>query len=407
MHTHRIFSRRSLLLAAASLTALLVMSCTILNTLAGDNRSSKSAEGEMDLSQAMLVTPENNVINVMDKMGAPDAFTIRFDMLEDRAVRWETWSYFDYGSSIDFVDGELLWMTELEPVPDGSLYAHLYDPDDFGAFMSPDLVRQMLFWQQLEEIHLSEGGLENGMLLAGDQILLGFDQDRLVYVETFVLSPEDEVKEADQPTPQTPAAEPQQAATDAPAVGTLLFEDGFKTGTDQKAIPLFPPETMVFHNMEDQGWLVSYYKGGIVGAAYETPLLQDFIAEFEVTIRESQPGSMAGFLFRGIGGDQFSRYYNLVIHPGKAQVGLEAWKDGEWVLTAYQPIPAEIVPEDGNYRLRIEVRGARFGVSVNGTQVAAFTDDQLPEAGRFGFTLATDNPPAIAKFDNLRIYQLP
>jgi hypothetical protein len=127
---------------------------------------------------------------VLEKMGAPDAFSIRFEIVEDQVVRWETWSYFDYESAMDFVDGELLWTMDLEPVPDGSLYAHYYNPEDFYAHMSVDEVRALLSWQTLEEIDLSEGEIESGVMLVGDQILLGFDQGRLVYVETLILEPQ-------------------------------------------------------------------------------------------------------------------------------------------------------------------------------------------------------------------------
>lgn len=145
----------------------------------------------MTVEEALAVEPVDRRQEVLEEMGAPDAFTITFQQIEGQTVRWEEWSYHEFDSRFDFVDGELLWAVELEPVPDGSIYAHFYDPRDFHASMTTAEARQLLADQELVQVDLAEGDIPGGLLLAGDQILLGFENDRLVYVQTLILTPEE------------------------------------------------------------------------------------------------------------------------------------------------------------------------------------------------------------------------
>lgn len=146
---------------------------------------------EMSLEEALAVPPEDRRPTVLEEMGAPDTFTVQFQELEGETIRYETWSYYDFQSRFDFIDGELLWTAELEPLPDGSLFPHYYQPEDFQAGMSVEEVRDLLEGRELLEIDLAEGDIPGGLGLVGDQILLGFDQDRLVYLETMALSPDE------------------------------------------------------------------------------------------------------------------------------------------------------------------------------------------------------------------------
>ncbi len=142
----------------------------------------------MSLEAALAIPPDDGRPTVIAQLGPPDAFSLHFDELEGQSVRWETWSYFDFGTRFDFVDGELLWTVELEPVPDGAIYAHFYAPEDFRSGMTIAQVKALLDDQILDEIDLSDVDLEGGVALAGDQILLGFQDDGLVFVETVILT---------------------------------------------------------------------------------------------------------------------------------------------------------------------------------------------------------------------------
>jgi hypothetical protein len=44
--------------------------------------------------------------------------------------------------------------------------------------------------QQLLEVDASEVGVPGGLVIAGPRVLFGFDQGQLVYIETFVLTPQ-------------------------------------------------------------------------------------------------------------------------------------------------------------------------------------------------------------------------
>lgn len=172
------------------LISLPLLACNLLNLLG----SRGSGSEEMSLEEALEVAPVDSRPTVLEEMGPPDAFTVKFQELEGQTVRWETWSYFDFVTLFEFIDGELLWTIELEQVPDGSLYAHFYDPADFQAGLSPGEVKNLLSDQELLEIDLDALDLEDGLALAGDQILFGFDDNQLVYVETFILSPDPDGK---------------------------------------------------------------------------------------------------------------------------------------------------------------------------------------------------------------------
>lgn len=187
--------RRAHLLIALSVLALSGLACNLAAYLSEDepgagDPSAFDPDEAMSLAEALDTSLEDRRGRVLESLGAPDTFTITFQELDGTVVRSEHWSYHDYGSRIDFVDGEILWTVELEPVPDGSIYAHWYDPLAFRGFMSEAEVGALLSYQQLTRIDLAEGDIPGGRVLVGDQILLGFDNDRLVYVETLMLSPE-------------------------------------------------------------------------------------------------------------------------------------------------------------------------------------------------------------------------
>lgn len=179
----------ALRIAAILLGAILALGCNLAARPgpAAEPTSVSEATG-MSLATALTIPPEDGRPTVLEKLGPPDAFSLRFDDLQGQTVRWETWSYFDFGTRFDFVDGELLWTIELEPIPDVAIYAHFYDPEDFRGGMTIAQVKALLDDQVLEEIDLRAVDLEGGVALVGDQILLGFQDDRLVFVETVILT---------------------------------------------------------------------------------------------------------------------------------------------------------------------------------------------------------------------------
>lgn len=173
------------------LGSLFLLGCALTQSLSELISQVSPFSEQMTLEEALAVPPEDRRPTVLEEMGAPDTFTIQFQELEGETVRFESWSYFDFQSRFDFVDGELLWTADLEPLPDGSLFPHYYHPADFQAGMTADEVRELLGGRELLEIDLAEGDIPGGLGMVGDQILLGFDQGGLVYVETLALSPDE------------------------------------------------------------------------------------------------------------------------------------------------------------------------------------------------------------------------
>jgi hypothetical protein len=150
-----------------------------------------------DLEEALAAETVDDRPGVLDYLGPPDAFDIAIVQVEGGTVRRESWRYYQYATRVDFVDGEAVLTMEIEPMPEGTLFAAWYDPLAFKQGMTGDEVSQVAAAASPagmvpESIDLSEGGddLAGGTALIGDQIMIGLHEDRLVYVETVALVPE-------------------------------------------------------------------------------------------------------------------------------------------------------------------------------------------------------------------------
>lgn len=152
--------------------------------------ASSGLEQDMTLEEALAILPDDHRPQVLKQMGPPDIFRITFTTIDSQPVRQEEWSYLDDNTRFDFIDGTLVWSLALEPMPEGYLAAPQYDPLSFTPGMTPTEVQAMLESQELLQVDMAESGVPGGLVMAGDQILIGFDQGRLVSVETFALTPE-------------------------------------------------------------------------------------------------------------------------------------------------------------------------------------------------------------------------
>ena len=189
---------RFLLLVIALLIAALA--CNLPVASPGNGQSDEIDHPELDtlmeevgisLDELMEVPSVDERTETLEYLGAPDAFTLEWQELQGQIVRWEEWSYFDFESRFDFVDGVLLWTLDIEPAPSGSIFAHVFNPLEFEVGMTMAEIQRMLPDIVMTEIPLDEVDIPGGVLFAGDQILLGFDEDGLVYVQTFILNPEE------------------------------------------------------------------------------------------------------------------------------------------------------------------------------------------------------------------------
>ena len=164
-----------------------------------DDEASAPDDGDDlgDLETALAAETVDDRPGVLDYLGPPDAFDIAIVQVEGGTVRRESWRYYQYATRVDFVDGEAVLTMEIEPMPEGTLFAAWYDPLAFeqgmtGAEVASVAAAASPAGMEPEFIDLSEDGedLAGGTVLAGDQILMGLHEDRLVYVETVALVPE-------------------------------------------------------------------------------------------------------------------------------------------------------------------------------------------------------------------------
>jgi pSer/pThr/pTyr-binding forkhead associated (FHA) protein len=154
---------------------------------------------EYSLEEVLTEPSVDDRSDVIGYLGLPDAFTISEIMLEGTPVRVESWRYFAFGTRVDFVDGEATWTMDIEPAPEDSILPAWYDPLAFELGMSQAEAARVAATASPaglspERVSLAGAGEEfsGGLMLVGDQILLGLDETGLIYVETIGLFPDGE-----------------------------------------------------------------------------------------------------------------------------------------------------------------------------------------------------------------------
>jgi len=145
-----------------------------------------------DLALALAAPIVDERPEVLERLGRPDEFDISIVQVDGGQVRLESWRYYAFGTRVDFADGVIVWTVDLEPIADSTLFPAWYDPIAFEAGMTEQQVTTLLTAASPagtapETIDVSEGGedLAGLMMLAGDQITVGFEDGGLVYVETL------------------------------------------------------------------------------------------------------------------------------------------------------------------------------------------------------------------------------
>jgi len=386
------------------LISIPLLGCSLFNRL-GDLVSSSDS---MSLEEAFEVTPVDSRPTVMEEMGPPDAFTITFQELEGQLVRWESWSYFDFTTQFDFIDGELLWTIDLEEVPDGSIYAHWYDPLEFQAGMSQGEVESLLANPDLLEVDLASLDLEGSIALAGDQILLGFDNDQLVYVETVILSPDPDGKPLGDLGSRTDQEDQSTEIALVPDNSDLvLFEDDFE-GDPALAKPMLDSSFMEYGNIDGVGILTTHVVQGTMVAYYQEPVIKDFILEVEILTLEFVQGAKAGVLFRSETPTIESEYYYIIsVTPSDQQIWLQGYYGGEWAVWEFQNFPEDLIPEYGIFNMKIDCQDDTIRVYLNDQLAAEFTNSLIQGPGNFGLVIVSPSIPETVAFNNLVITQHP
>jgi hypothetical protein len=163
----------------------------LLARLKGATTEGNSYTAE-DLQLALAVPVVDERPEILENLGRPDEFDISIVEVDGGQVRLESWRYYGFGTRVDFADGVIVWTIDLEQTEDGTFFPAWYDPTQFETDMTIEEATALLTTASPagtvpERIGLSEGGedLAGVELLAGDQITVGFEDGRLVYVETI------------------------------------------------------------------------------------------------------------------------------------------------------------------------------------------------------------------------------
>jgi hypothetical protein len=188
--------RRPPTLVALAICLFILMTAPLACTTPAPETATPVPDDLDDLQAALDAGVVDDRPEVLAALGRPDAFDISIVVVEGVKVRKESWRYYQFGTRVDFVDGEAIWTADIEPMPDGTLFAAWYDPMAFETGMTGAEISQLVAAASPAGatpvmIDLAAGGedLAGGSALVGDQIMIGLYEDELVYVETVALLP--------------------------------------------------------------------------------------------------------------------------------------------------------------------------------------------------------------------------
>ena len=150
------------------------------------------------LADALTEEVQDHRPQTLEMMGRPDVFSIiEMDVDGHKLVR-ESWVYYGLATQVDFINGEAVFTSSLDPVPEETIFPAWYDPELFSAGMTAAEIIQAASSASpagtVPESIMAEATSEEfpgGEILIGDQILIGVFADRVVYIETVALFPEE------------------------------------------------------------------------------------------------------------------------------------------------------------------------------------------------------------------------
>lgn len=143
--------------------------------------------GEMRVEVWPEASGGDDRLAILAEMGTPDAFSIAFEQdPAGHSYRIETWSYAVTGMTLTFADGVLIETGGIDASSeDVSAWPVDYDPMSFSAWMNLEAVQGLLEGQELVSLEVPEEFGAGTVLYAGDQIVLGFSEGELEFVETL------------------------------------------------------------------------------------------------------------------------------------------------------------------------------------------------------------------------------
>jgi len=127
---------------------------------------------------------------LIDEFGWPDSFTIlEADADQGDPVRFETWIYYRGKISYTFFDGIFQVEGDVETLPQGFISTP-HHPDQFPLGASPDQIQALLPDYTLVPLENSEAIQPGAEMFVAQQLVLGFLDNRLFYVDALAFIPE-------------------------------------------------------------------------------------------------------------------------------------------------------------------------------------------------------------------------
>lgn len=176
-------------IACCVVLAIIAYSFGLLNWYLSDDQVDQAQETTLIDNQDAVELSEDQQL-VYEDFGWPDTFTLsEIDNLEGDSVRYETWVYYYGKSSYTFADGVFITSGEAQPLPEGFTPAP-YQPNHILLGASPEQAKDWMGNNPLTLVEESGAIQEGGKFYVGQQIILGFLDDRLFFVDTFAFIPD-------------------------------------------------------------------------------------------------------------------------------------------------------------------------------------------------------------------------
>jgi len=142
----------------------------------------------------LLVVPEVTLSEqqqlLIDEFGPPDSFTIlEADSDQGESVHFETWIYYRGKITYTFFDGIFQVEGDAESLPTGFIPTP-HHPDQFPLGASPDQIQALLPDHTLVSLENSEALQPGAQMFVSQQLVLGFLENELFYVDALAFVPE-------------------------------------------------------------------------------------------------------------------------------------------------------------------------------------------------------------------------
>ena len=183
--------------AISAIRLAIACSLLLLLGLAGSvPLATATAAGEANGQPAQNAVISAEQQRILDEFGRPESFRLVFATeggdQERTASRIEEWNYYRLQTRLSFVDGALQGGGEIEDVPDWTLLPMAYRPEQFTGLMGLEEIQRSVTGERpFERLEVPDDLLPGARLemIGFEQLVLGFEQGRLIYVETVPLFP--------------------------------------------------------------------------------------------------------------------------------------------------------------------------------------------------------------------------